>query len=108
MLKDNLGDKTCGAGCDSKDICIKTKLCPDKWMAAIVPEIHTPQRTWKNSITNEWPSEPWQLAKIFMGPGQDPLNVDPQKTDALGLLQLMINCRKFHSLLDTDKAKEVR
>ena len=35
-------------------------------------------------------------------------NVDPHKTDALGLLQLMINCKEFHSLLDTQKAKEIR
>ena len=115
-LKEKLGNKTCNAGCVAKDIRLKKKswsvscgnnVC-NKWLEAIAPQLHTHQCGWENRIVNEWPKECWQIAKVFMGPGQDRSNVDPHKTDALGLLQLMISCTEFHSLLDTQKAKTVR
>ncbi|KAI0234989.1 hypothetical protein LSAT2_014618, partial [Lamellibrachia satsuma] len=114
--KDKLGNTTCNAGCVAKHIRPKKKSwsisCGDnvcnKWLEAIAPQLHTHQCGWENSIVNEWPKECWQVAKVFMGPGQDPSNVDPHKTDALGLLQLMINCKLFHSHLDTQKATKVR
>ena len=115
-----LGNKQCSAGCTTKRIVKKlgpngkkswTIRCRDnicnKWVDSIVPLIATSQFTWNNSIVSEWPVESWQLAKIFMGSGQDPSNVDPSQTGALGLVQLLINCKEFHFRIDTEKAVAV-
>ena len=116
-LKSEHGKTQCSAGCTAKRICKKHGIkhwsisCLDnicnKWLDGIVPELATSQYTWRNSIVHDWPAEPWQLAKVFMGEGQDLSNIDPDQTDALGLLQLMINCKKFHDRLDKGKAIKV-
>ena len=114
-LKENLGEKTCTAGCSAKKIYRRNNgwsiSCPsdicNKWLDDIAKEIGTLQCAWRNSDVSKWPIEYWQIGKVFMGHGQDSSNVDPHKTDAMGLLQLMINCKKFQSCLDTLKAKKV-
>ena len=112
--------KSCNAGCKAKTKpkrqCTRGTFnmvinCPNdicnKWLEGIHPEILTRQYSFENTKESEWPTESWQLAKIFMGEGQDKSNVDPHNTDAAALLQLMINCRKFKSRVDQNKAKKV-
>ena len=120
-LKLKFGDTQCSAGCTGKEIVRKfgpggrmywTIDCPDnicnKWLDGTAPELVTPRCRWENSEITEWSTEPWQLAKVFMACDQQKSNVDPAQTGVLGLLQLMKNCRKFHSRLDTQKANKVR
>ena len=85
--------------------------CPDdicnKWFAGIIEELCGSQYAWKNTDVRKWPKQPWQLAKMYMAVGQQPSQSDPAKTDALGLLQLIINCRKFHVRLQKNNAVQV-
>jgi len=41
-----------------------------------------------------WETNYWEIAKVFMGPGQDTTTA-PSVTDPKGLLQLVINCMLF-------------
>ena len=121
-LRLDFGDTECSDGCTGKEIVRKfgppdekkhwTIDCPNKicnkWLGAIELELATSQCTWENSEITKWSTEPWQLAKVFMACGQQKSNVDPAQTGVLGLLQLMENCKKFHSHFDTQKAEKVR
>ena len=69
------------------------------WLQSIASQLATNQYSWKNTDVNEWPLHPWQLAKVFMGPGKDPTSHDPTDTDTAGLLQLILNCKLFAGLL---------
>ena len=118
-----IGQQKCSVGCKAGDIVFLKKpghsgekgwtihcrdnIC-DKWLAKIVPLLATKQLAWGNSTISEWPVQYWQVAKIFMGSGKDATDADPANTDALGLVQLMINCKEFHSKLDTQNAIEVK
>ncbi|KAI0234483.1 hypothetical protein LSAT2_015246 [Lamellibrachia satsuma] len=53
------------------------------------------QCSWKHTEVKKWPIQSWQLAKTCMGPGKPPSNHAPAKTDVVGLLQLIINCKAF-------------
>ena len=77
------------------------------WLQSIARQLATNQCSWRNTDVNEWPLHPWQLAKVFMGPGKDPTNHDPNDTDTAGFLQLIINCQLFASRLVVAKVKSV-
>ena len=88
--------------------------CPNnvcsQWLAGIASYRAT-RRTRLNTDNcdvSQWPEEPWQLAKAFMNPGQDPAIVAPSDTDASGILNLLINCSFFIPLVDTKNTKAVR
>ena len=85
--------------------------CPDdicnKWLDGIYAGLCGDPYYWKNTNVNMWPKQPWQLAKIFMGKGQQPKTYDPAKTDALGLLQLIKNCKLFSDRVDRQAAANV-
>ena len=51
---------------------------------------------WTNADAREWPTHPWQLAKVYMGQGKDPASNVPADTDTAGLLQLINNCKEFN------------
>ncbi|KAI0210427.1 hypothetical protein LSAT2_004832, partial [Lamellibrachia satsuma] len=53
------------------------------------------QCSWKHTDVKKWPTQSWQLAKICMGPGKPPSSHPPAKTDVVGLLQLITNCKAF-------------
>ena len=130
-LKENLGDKQCTAKCHAKDIKVRTSDddddhvehdtgtkarwyidCPDgicnKWLDGIYAGLcEGDQYSWKNTKVKMWPKQPWQLAKIFMGRGQQPSSYNPDKTDVLGLLQLIINCKLFSDCVDRQAAAKV-
>ena len=62
---------------------------------------------WQNSDFSQWQTEPWQIAKIFMGVGQDSACVNPADTDAAGIVQLLMNFKEFKNVLDTTKVDAV-
>ena len=105
------GSHVCSAGCTSKDLKKRTFACRSnvchKWLADIKAESATSQFSLDNTTVSLWPVHPWQVAQYYMGPGQDPANKAPSKTDPGGVLQLIINCRLFHPLIDIDKVKKV-
>ena len=111
-LKTSIGSNVCGTGCTNADIkkmkiTCRSNVC-DKWLSAIVPELATSQYSWRNTTVSQWPVAPWQVANIFMGPGQDPTNTNPFKTDPAEILQLAINCKQFHHLINTVQVRKVR
>ena len=79
----------------------------DTWLQSIASELATNQYSWKNTDVNEWPLHPWQLAKVYMGPGHDPTSHDPSDGDIHGLVQLIINCHLFANRLAQNKVKLV-
>ena len=85
--------------------------CPNdicnKWLDGIIARLFGRPYLWKNSKVEMWPTQSWQLAKIFMGPGQQPSTYNPAKTDALGLLQLIQNCKLFSECVDRQAACKV-
>ena len=72
-----------------------------QWLAGIVANLPWVgfKLTFNNSNINEWPIEPWQVAKLFMAQGQDPTSVSSNDTDASGILQLLTNCKHFSAAL---------
>ena len=88
-----------------------TVTCPcgvcDSWLRSIEQEKATAQFSWKNTNVQDWSLNPWQLAKVFMGPGQDPTSHDPADTDPAGFLQLILNCKLFAGLVDATKVQAV-
>ena len=119
-LKENLGDKQCTAKCHAKDIKVRrsdgTKArwyinCPDgicnKWLDGIYAGLCGHPYSWNNTKVEMWPKQPWQLAKIFMGPQQQSSSYNPDETDVLGLLQLIKNCKLFSDCVDRQAAAKV-
>ena len=52
---------------------------------------------WVNSDASMWDSEPWEIAKVFMGEGHKSFRAGGG--DTIALLQLVTNCRLFASLI---------
>ena len=50
---------------------------------------------WCNSEVQLWPSEPWEIAKVYMNKGQRPFAFqrNSQETDLSGLLNFIDHCR---------------
>ena len=108
-LKTSIGSSVCSAVCSNADIKKKKKaftcgsnVC-DKWLAAIEAQQATGQYSVDNTTVALWPVHPWQIAQYYMGPGQDATNTSPSQTDSGGKLQLAINCKQFHQLINIDK-----
>lgn len=115
-LRKEIGHELCKAKCTPKTLGTgKEKRwyidCPNdicnKWLDRIVAELYENQCSWRHTDLSMWPTQSWQLAKIFMGPGKQPSKSAPSKTDSVGLLQLIINCKAFHDLLLKQKASQV-
>ena len=88
--------------------------CPDnvcsQWLTDIAAYRAT-RRTRLNTDNcdiSQWPVEPWQVAKAFMNTGQDRANVNPNGTDASGILNLLLNCSFFIPLVDKRHIEAVR
>ena len=119
-LKDELGPETCTAGCTAKKITkqgfdegiqVWSIDCPcnicNRWLDGIIAEMGEKPCSWKHTDVKKWPTQSWQLAKICMGPGKPPSNHAPAKTDVVGLLQLIINCKAFDDPLLKYQASQV-
>ena len=73
-----------------------------KWLDGIFQErswVGTPL-TWKNSDISQWPKEPWQLAKVYMDPGREDSSNSAADTDPSGILNLIVNCKRFGALFE--------
>ncbi|KAI0210657.1 hypothetical protein LSAT2_004546 [Lamellibrachia satsuma] len=57
-----------------------------------------------------WETDYWEIAKVFMEPGKnDPSIAGPADTDAIGLLQLVINCDLFDGcIISRQRFKDVK
>ena len=40
-----------------------------------------------------WSTDPWELAKLFMNPGQTPSQINPSHTDLSGILNFLQHCQ---------------
>ncbi|KAI0230309.1 hypothetical protein LSAT2_019317, partial [Lamellibrachia satsuma] len=78
------------------------------WTRSIGAEQATRQICWQNTSVDDWPVDAWQLAKPFMSEGKATSCNSPTDTDPAGILQLLINCKKYGPLLDIQKVKAVR
>ena len=59
---------------------------------------------WRNTDRTKWETDAWEIAKIFMGPGQTASS--PADTDLMGLLQLVLNCQLFTGCISNRKPFE--
>ena len=50
------------------------------------------QGNWDNSAVQLWPKDPWELAKVFMNPGQKTSQRSPAETDLSGILNFIDHC----------------
>ena len=50
------------------------------------------QGNWGNSDVQLWPKDPWEMAKIFMNPGQKSSQRSPADTDLSGILNFIDHC----------------
>ena len=110
-LKTSIGSSVTCPGCTIDDLKKRNFTCPNnvchQWFAGIKAQSAEQKFCWKNSKVSWWPDHPWQIAQCHMGLGRDDGNTNPLQTDPEGILQLIINCKHFHSLIDIDKVKEV-
>ena len=93
-LRKGTWDIDCGCG-----------VC-EPWMrgiAAAESESTTSKICWQNTNVDEWPVDPWQLAKVFMSPGKKDSCNSLDDTDPAGILQVVINCSHFGQLLGMEK-----
>ncbi|KAI0225165.1 hypothetical protein LSAT2_023924, partial [Lamellibrachia satsuma] len=77
----------------------------DRWFQSVKLEKAAAQFCWNNTNLQDWSLRPWQLAKVFMGQGQDPTSHDPVDTDPAGFLQLILNCKQFAGRVDATKVQ---
>ena len=87
--------------------------CPNtvcsKWLKEIDVRRaqHSTRLTMSNADIRQWPLQHWQVAKVYMGTGQDPSSVKSSDTDGSGLIQLVRNCKYFAKIVDITKADAV-
>ena len=77
------------------------------WTRSIGAEHAAGKICWENTSVDDWPVDAWQLAKPFMSEGKATSCNSPTDTDPAGILQLLINCKKYGPLLDVQKVKAV-
>ena len=108
------GNTQCSGSCSAKDVknlkvprC-RTGVCPT-WLAAIQLERRRPNTRLiaNNADINQLPKEYWQVAKLFMNPGQDAASVLSSDTDASGIINLIQNCKRFVNIIDSTKTDAV-
>ena len=50
------------------------------------------QGNWDNSDVQVWPKNHWEMAKVFMNPGQKKTQTTPKDTDLSGVLNFIDHC----------------
>ena len=58
---------------------------------------------WGNADETRWDTNFWEVAKVFMAYGKDVSCTGPADTDPIGLLQLVVNCDLFDTLITLDR-----
>jgi len=112
------GRTLCSKPCTHKDITTRGRgsawsiTCSDNvcsaWLADIVNEKFgkSTRLYWQNSDLGQWQTQPWQIAKVYME-RQDIACISPANTDAAGVLQLLMNCKRFKTMMDMNKVNAV-
>ena len=93
----------------------KPPSCPscDLWVKEIKSQ-NKGQLQWKNADPTKWDKDPWEIAKCFMnvqgGKASSAAVTGPDKTDLSGMLNVLINCKKFRNdhISDIKLAENVR
>ncbi|KAI0231402.1 hypothetical protein LSAT2_018234 [Lamellibrachia satsuma] len=92
------------------NVCAKRR---GEWKKDIISQL-TPRTVpcWMNTDKSKWETDAWEIAKVFMGPGQGAFRAGAADTDPIGLLQLVLNCQLFTSCISNrqsfDDVKEIR
>ena len=77
-------------GCCKKDCDIYVKeiinLCKQQ------PRFKLELSNWSNSEVQLWPSEPWEMVKVYMNKGQKAFQKNAKDTDLSGLLNFIDHC----------------
>ena len=106
---------TCSCSCSNAkyvgeqwSINCPTGVCSN-WLTEIAAMRTQPSTrlTMNNADICQWPLQHWQVAKVYMGSGQDRSSVKSSDTDGSGLIQLVNNCKHFANILDVTKADAV-
>ena len=98
-LKSN-GNPSCNGICIHATINNRGRVSCCNNCQAFVDEIdqqnqrsfHFKQHNWKNSVMTLWPTNPWEMAKVFMNPGQKAAQRTPVDTDLSGILNFFDHC----------------
>ena len=74
-------------------------VCSDRrqvWKKDVLSQLAAQARPcWKNTDMAKYEADPWEIAKLCMGRGDDEGRTSAVTTDPIGLLQLVLNCRLF-------------
>ena len=117
FLMGRCGSTLCSGTCSSSDARFVrgswTINCPNnvcsKWLTEIAAwrTLPSTKLTTHNADIRQWPQQPWQVAKMYMGRGQDQLSINSSDIDASGVMQLLTNCKHFASVVDATKVDAV-
>ena len=73
-----------------------------EWKKDILSQFTRPTKPcWMNADGSKWETNAWEIAKVFMGPGQHASRSNAAATDPIGLLQLVLNCQLFNSCISS-------
>ncbi|KAK3588341.1 hypothetical protein CHS0354_040100 [Potamilus streckersoni] len=81
----------------------KNKIC-DKWLSQILLKHNDPQNrniNWKNADISKWPTDGYEVAKVYMPKGQDKAKKLPDDFDAPAILSLLKFCAWFTQKIQT-------
>ncbi|KAK3611716.1 hypothetical protein CHS0354_034386 [Potamilus streckersoni] len=108
--------QTCGL-CTWQNVCkrwnpfkwyiiCRNSVC-DKWLSQILAVHYKPDHhgiNWKNANISSWPTEPYEIAKVYMPKGQDIIkNNLPKELDAQAVLSLLQYCTLFRTKIPNVK-----
>ena len=73
-------------------------ICSDvycqNFVTAVIQESINPKYCHlANTDIAKWHSQPWEMAKLFMNPGQQPAQTSPCQTDLSGIINFISHCR---------------
>ena len=57
-----------------------------------VPPFTFNKYNWQNSNIHQWPTDAWEMMKVFMNPGQKVYQKSPKETDLSGLINFIDHC----------------
>ncbi|KAI0213941.1 hypothetical protein LSAT2_000973 [Lamellibrachia satsuma] len=103
----------CSGPCREEALCKECAKRRGEWKKNVLSQL-TPRAIpcWMNTNKSKWETDAWEIAKLFMGPGQEAFRAGAADTDPIGLLQLVLNCQLFTSCISNrqsfDDVKEIR
>jgi len=79
-----------------KHPCTVCSFRRDEWKKDVFSQLTLhPRGCRKNIDVVRCEADPWEIAKVFMGRGDDEGRTSAATTDPIGLLQLVLNCQLF-------------